>query len=81
MVYCSHIGCRSVLCFVFVKKYVYCVGSCMFFQPYDRRTIPLHIELVHTGSFILTKYLYPNIFPMVLHLMWLANGSTLIVYF
>ena len=41
----------------------------------------MYSELVHNGASILTRYLYPNIFPVVLQLMWFAIGSTVILYF
>ena len=52
-----------------------------FFHSWDRRPSSLHIEFVHTGASILTRSLYPNIFRVVLHLIWFASGSTVIVYF
>ena len=41
----------------------------------------LHIEFFYTGSSILTRSLYPYIFPVVLQLIWFSSGSTVIVYF
>ena len=40
------------------------------FQPWDRRPSLLHIEFVHTGASIFTKYLYPMIFLVNVMCYW-----------
>ena len=52
-----------------------------FFRPWDKRPSSLHIELVHTGSSILTRSLFPNPPPVFLQWMWFAIGSTVICFF
>ena len=53
----------------------------LFFYPWDRRPSSLHIEFVHTGASILTKSLYPKIFPVVSYFMWFSSGYTVVVSF
>ena len=56
-------------------------GPEFFSQHWYRRPISFHIELVHIGASILTSYIYPELFPVVLHLMWFAIDYTVIVSF
>ena len=48
---------------------------------YDRRPSSLQIEFFHSGLSIFTRYLPPNIPPVVSPWMWFAFGSTMIAYF
>ena len=56
------------------------VPAC-FTQPWDRRPSLLHIELVHTGAYILTRSMYPKVLPVVSQLMSFNIGFTVIVSF
>ena len=78
--YLSHKGWLSVPWFVLVEYELYYVCSWIF-QLWDRRPSSLHIEFVHTGASILTRSLYPNIFPLFFQLIWFAIGSTVILFF
>ena len=71
-------GCPCVIWFVFVENELYCVGYYMFFQPWDRQPSLLHIQLFHTGSSILTRYLYPKTNPVVSQFMWFTIDPTVI---
>ena len=62
VIYCSHIGFHSILCFFFVENELYCVSYCMFSHSWYRRTGSLHIELVHIRSSILNRSVCPNIY-------------------
>ena len=55
------------------------VPAC-YFHPWERLPSSLHIEFFHTGASILTKSMYPRIFPVVSNVMWCATVSTVIVY-
>ena len=60
---------------------IFCMLPHLFFYPWDRRPSSLHIEFVHTGASILTKSLYPKIFPVVSYFMWFSSGYTVVVSF
>ena len=79
--YLYHIGCPSILSFVFVENELYCVGSCMFFYPWDRRSSLLHIQLVHNGLFILNRSLETGRqHPLYLKIRVLLNNHANLVY-
>ena len=61
-------------------NFIVSVTECVF-HTWDRRPSSFHIQFVHTGSSIFTRYLYPKQLPVVLHWMWFDIGSNVIVSF
>ena len=50
------------------------------FHPCDRGPSSLHIEFFYTGAPFFTRSLYPKVFPIVSHWMWLVVCSVMVKY-